>query len=149
MLIARWDTRERWAANHIKGNANSKFCKNPMKLQKFKVPENLNFGLQKNLGNMGSLMTSVLNFKVRNITLASFTVHLPYSAIHKAAGLTGPSRSIIWLVLFHCSTIPLKMSHWLWMGVPGRSGLWGWGGGISASGFLANGRLLRSRRLCE
>ena len=30
------------------------------------------------------------------------------SAIHKATGLTVPGRSMIWLVQFHCSTIPLK-----------------------------------------
>ena len=75
MLIAR-DTRERWAANYMKGNSDSKFRKNPMKLQKFKVPvDNINFDLQKNLGNILPLMMSVLNFKVRNITLTSFTVH--------------------------------------------------------------------------
>ena len=37
------------------------------------------------------------------------------SAIHKAAGLTVPSRSMICLVLFHHSTVPtvkLSMGEW-------------------------------------
>ena len=31
-----------------------------------------------------------------------------YSAIHKATGLMVPGHSMIWLVLFHHSTVPLK-----------------------------------------
>ena len=44
-----------------------------------------------------------------------------YSAIHKAAGLTVPGHSMIWLVLFHPSTIPsLKLSMGEWS-LGGRS----------------------------
>ena len=47
-----------------------------------------------------------------------------YSAIHKAAGLTVPNRSII-----STGTIPVeqKSVHWLSMGAAGRNGLWGGG----------------------
>ena len=40
-----------------------------------------------------------------NIAIRGFN-----SAIHKVAGLTVPGHSIIWLVLFHCSTVPTLKS---------------------------------------
>ena len=56
-----------------------------------------------------------------------------YSAIHKAAGLTVPGRSMIWT-----GTIPVehKSVHWLSMGAPGRNHFWG----AFQSAALGNGQ---------
>ena len=58
----------------------------------------------------------------------STVTHIINSAIHKAAGLTVPGRSMILT-----GTIPLehKSVHWQLMGAAGRNNL----GGVPAGGF--------------
>ena len=62
-------------------------------------------------GNPDWFLVKPVIFVGKNLPPAHLGVPPSYSTIHKAAGLTIPGRSMICLVLFHCSTIPtVKLS---------------------------------------